>query len=58
MIRGASDENSLLTITFGDGSTMNVKVAPSVENTAATGKMEGAPTGARVWSLIRKAAAV
>ena len=36
-ITGTSQADSLLTITFDDGSTMTVKNAPSNSNTAATG---------------------
>lgn len=36
-ISGTSQANDLLTITFDDGSTMKIKVAPSNTNSAATG---------------------
>ena len=36
-ISGTSQADGLLTITFDDGSTMKVKVAPSNTNSAATG---------------------
>ena len=36
-ISGTAQADGLLTITFDDGSTMKVKVAPSNANTAATG---------------------
>lgn len=36
-ISGTAQAEGLLTLTFDDGSTMKVKVAPSNTNTAATG---------------------
>lgn len=36
-ISGTSQADSLLTLTFDDGSTMQIKVAPSNTNSAATG---------------------
>ena len=36
-ISGTAQADSLLTITFDDGSTMKVKVAPANTNTATTG---------------------